>query len=52
MLNDKSHISQLKDSYAKLGIVDDEVEILYEDEYDDTYDEIDVSVKEPDEPER
>lgn len=52
MLNDKSHVSQMKDSYSRLGIVEDVIENIYEDEYDDTYDELDVYVKEPEEPER
>lgn len=42
----------LKESYARLSIVDDETENIYEDEYDDTYDGLDISVKEPDELER
>jgi hypothetical protein len=37
MLDDKSHMAQIKKSYESYGTVSD---IIYDDEYDDTYDEV------------
>ncbi|XP_077298373.1 activating signal cointegrator 1 complex subunit 2 isoform X2 [Arctopsyche grandis] len=40
MLNDKSYINKMKDSYAKYGLISEENEPdMYDDEYDDTYDD-------------
>nr|CAD7413700.1 unnamed protein product [Timema cristinae] len=47
MLNDKTHVTELGEKFKQLGLVD-----VYEDEYDDTYDHVDISVDEAWEPER
>nr|CAD7606018.1 unnamed protein product [Timema genevievae] len=47
MLNDKTHVTELGEKFKQLGLVD-----VYEDEYDDTYDHVDISVDEACEPER
>nr|CAD7262534.1 unnamed protein product [Timema shepardi] len=47
MLNDKTHVTELGEKFKQLGLVD-----VYEDEYEDTYDHVDISVDEACEPER
>ncbi|XP_054269599.1 activating signal cointegrator 1 complex subunit 2 [Macrosteles quadrilineatus] len=42
MLNDKSHVREMRHVYQELSIVEDIVD--YDDEYDDTYDDVDVAV--------
>jgi hypothetical protein len=44
-LDDKSHLDQMKDRYARLGIVEDITDGEYDDEYDDTYDDGGVNVQ-------
>uniref|UniRef100_A0A1B6LZ56 CUE domain-containing protein n=1 Tax=Graphocephala atropunctata TaxID=36148 RepID=A0A1B6LZ56_9HEMI len=45
MLDDKSHVNQLRDLYTQLSLVETvEHANEYEDEYDDTYDDVDVPV--------
>ncbi|RZF34011.1 hypothetical protein LSTR_LSTR012356 [Laodelphax striatellus] len=51
MLDDKSHVTELKERFTQLGFVEGE-EDVYDDEYDDTYDGVDISVGEAGEPER
>lgn len=46
MLDDKSHVNQLRDMYSKLGVVESEETLEYDDEYDDTYDDPEVSIQE------
>lgn len=46
MLDDKSHVHQLRDMYSKLGLVETEETLEYDDEYDDTYDDPEVSIQE------
>lgn len=46
MLDDKSHVNQLRDMYSKLGLVESEETLEYDDEYDDTYDDPEVSIQE------
>ncbi|XP_069705636.1 activating signal cointegrator 1 complex subunit 2 [Periplaneta americana] len=43
LIDDKSHRAEFRDMYNKFGIVDTEGS-MYDDEYDDTYDLLDVSV--------
>lgn len=45
LLNDKSHRGEFRDMYSKFGCIDTEGN-MYDDEYDDTYDNLDVSVGE------
>ncbi|KAG8298215.1 Activating signal cointegrator 1 complex subunit 2 [Homalodisca vitripennis] len=45
MLDDKSHVNQMRDLYTQLSLVESVENVNdYEDEYDDTYDDIDVPV--------
>uniref|UniRef100_A0A1B6E5A1 CUE domain-containing protein n=1 Tax=Clastoptera arizonana TaxID=38151 RepID=A0A1B6E5A1_9HEMI len=39
LINDKSHVDEMRDMYTKLNIVEYDEEQMYNDEYDDTYDE-------------
>ncbi|PNF14341.1 hypothetical protein B7P43_G05576 [Cryptotermes secundus] len=43
LIDDKSHRAEFRDMYAKFGVIDTEGS-MYDDEYDDTYDHLDVSV--------
>lgn len=43
MLDDKSHVNELRDVYQQLSVIDC-VENDYEDEYDDTYDDVDANI--------
>ncbi|XP_021932791.1 activating signal cointegrator 1 complex subunit 2 isoform X2 [Zootermopsis nevadensis] len=45
LIDDKSHRAEFRDMYTKFGVIDTEGS-LYNDEYDDTYDYLDVSVRE------
>jgi hypothetical protein len=45
IIDDKSHRAEFRDMYSKFGVLDTEGS-LYDDEYDDTYDNVDVSVGE------
>lgn len=45
LIDDKSHRAEFRDMYTKFGIIDTEGS-MYDDEYDDTYDHLDVSVGE------
>jgi hypothetical protein len=45
LIDDKSHRAEFRDMYAKFGVIDTEGS-LYDDDYDDTYDCLDVSVRE------
>jgi hypothetical protein len=45
LINDKSHRAEYRDTYTKFGLIDSEGN-MYDDEYDDTYDHLDVSVGE------
>lgn len=45
MLNDKTHVRELRHVYNEHSIVEDFVDAnAYEDEYDDTYDDLDIPV--------
>lgn len=48
ILDDKSHLDDLRDRYARLGLVEDETDGEYDDEYDDTYDDGIVDVRDKD----
>ena len=50
MMDDKSHREEFRDMYTKFGLIDTQGS-MYDDEYDDTYDHLDVSVGDED-PER
>ncbi|KAJ9593726.1 hypothetical protein L9F63_014699, partial [Diploptera punctata] len=43
LIDDKSHREEYREMYTKFGLVDTEGS-MYDDEYDDTYDHLDVSV--------
>ncbi|GFG31805.1 hypothetical protein Cfor_04242 [Coptotermes formosanus] len=45
LIDDKSHRTEFRDMYSKFGLIDAEGS-MYDDEYDDTYDHLDVSVGE------
>ncbi|PSN41849.1 hypothetical protein C0J52_16232 [Blattella germanica] len=45
LIDDKTHRSEFREMYTKFGLVDTEGS-MYDDEYDDTYDHLDVSVGE------
>lgn len=45
LIDDKSHRAEFRDMYTKFGVIDTEGS-MYDDEYDDTYDHLDVSVGE------
>jgi hypothetical protein len=45
LIDDKSHRKEFHDMYSKFGLIDTEGR-MYDDEYDDTYDNLDVSVEE------
>ncbi|CAF0837772.1 unnamed protein product [Rotaria sp. Silwood1] len=47
-LDDKSHVKEMSERYARLGLVEDETDAEYDDEYDDTYDDGIVDVRDKD----
>jgi hypothetical protein len=45
LIDDKSHRVEFRDMYTKFSVIDTEGS-MYDDEYDDTYDHLDVKAEE------